>query len=96
MDLCKKFSITGAKEVFEGHFGKLLYLYNKIKSEGIKPSEPIFEEFDSNIEFDFSFIGPTFFESNLSGFDLENYSNQFEPDGIEPFFLSAKSNLNYS
>ena len=32
-DYCKIFSITNAKEIIEGHFGKLLYLFNKIKSK---------------------------------------------------------------
>lgn len=94
-DFCKNFSITNAKEIIEGHFGKLLYLFNKIKSEVDIPIAPIFTDFDSNVEFDFSFVSPVFFESNLNGFDLNLYTPVFEDNGVELFFISAKSNLFY-
>lgn len=94
-EFCKQFSITNAKEIIEGHFGKLLYLYNKIRSEGVPPTIPIFTEFDQSVEFDFSFVSPVFFESNLNGYDLSKYTAVYEDDGIELFFISAKSNLVY-
>lgn len=58
LDFCKKYSITSATEIFEGHFGKLLFLYNKISSEIKNPQGVIFDDFDTSVKFDFSFVGP--------------------------------------
>ena len=64
--------------MFEGHFGKMNYLNSKLKYVFESPSMPMFSEIDSDIDFDFSHIGDTFFESNLNGFDLQNFTPEFE------------------
>lgn len=56
--------------MFEGHFGKMNYLHTKIKNKFEDPQKPIFTEIDNDLNFDFSHIGDTFFESNLSGYNL--------------------------
>lgn len=93
LDYCGKFSMTSAKEIFEGSFGKLYYLYNKIKAKRIKAKNPVFKDIDMTKEFDFSHIGIDFFESNLKGFDLNGFENVFERNGIELFYISAKTKL---
>ena len=64
--------------MFEGHFGKMNYLHSKIKYNIGLPQKPIFSEIDSDLDFDFSHIGDVFFESNLNGFDLQNFTPEFE------------------
>lgn len=93
LDYCGKFSITEAKEIIEGSFGKMFYLYNKIKSKIPDTKEPIFGEVEDEEEYDFSHVSNEFFESNLRGFDLGNYISIFDRNGIELFYISANTEL---
>lgn len=92
---CSRFSLTHAREIFEGNFGKVYFLYQKIQSESGMPSKLTFDEIDHSVKYDFSYISPDFFESNLKSFELDSYSLSFERNGIELFNMAAAANLTY-
>ncbi len=94
LDFCKGFSLTSATEIFEGSFGKLNFLVNKIKAEGMKKEGIVFTDIKDK-DYDFGFVSSEFFESNLPNFDLGSYTSKFERNGIELFYISAKSRFFY-
>lgn len=94
-DYCSRFSLTHAREMFEGNFGKIYFLYQKIMALGKLPQKVMYDEIDFSIKYDFSFISPEFYESNLKSFELDAYSSSFGRNGIELFYVAANSDLSY-
>lgn len=87
--------MTSAREIFEGSFGKLKFLYDKITSENKPPQTLLFPDIIEDVKYDFSHVGSVFFESNLPHYNLNEYSSDFQKEGIELFYISAKSKLKY-
>lgn len=95
-DYCSTFSMTHAREMVEGNFTKLYFLYQKIVAMGSVPSKLIYDEIDYAVKYDFGYIGNEFYESNLKTFELDSYTSSFERNGIELFYIAANSDLGYS
>ena len=92
-DFCKSYSLSRATEIFEGNFGKLNFLYQKIREnkEVLDIDDIIFDEVDVTEEIDFAGLSVDFFGASLASFDFEVYASHFEKEGIELFYLASNS-----
>lgn len=95
-DFCGAFSIAKATELFEGHFGKINFLFNKIRDSGMSPKTVYFEEVEPQKNYDFSRMSVNFFEPNLSNYNLDTYTSVFEKEGLELFYISSQSNFYFN
>lgn len=97
-EFCGAYSLTKATEIFEGNFGKLNYLYNKIKAlkEYPEKEQLIFDYINpKSDDWDFEKVSDDFFDANLRFFDLEKYTLTWDRKGIELFYLASESRTNF-
>lgn len=66
VNFCKNFSITSSSEVFDGNLSKLNYVYQKLIASNLKYTDPIFNDVDNIIDYDFAKANPEFYENKLS------------------------------
>ena len=95
-DFCGSFSLTKASEIFEGHFGKINFLYKKIRDFGMTPKTIYFNEVEPQQNYDFSKMSVDFFEPNLSNFNLNTFTPVFEKEGLELFYISSQSRFYFN
>ncbi len=97
-EFCSAYSLTKATEIFEGNFGKLNYLYIKLKSKKEFPEKEqlIFDYINpKSDDWDFEKVSDEFFDANLRFFDLERYTLTWDRKGIELFYLASQSRTNF-
>ena len=97
-EFCSAYSLTKATEIFEGNFGKLNYLFNKIKARKEFPEKEqlIFDYINPRFDdWDFEKVSDDFFDANLRFFDLERYTMTWDRKGIELFYLASQSRTNF-
>lgn len=92
---CSSYSLTSANELIEGNFGKLYYLFRKICKTGDTPLKKLFDEIDYDVKYNFSFVSSEFYETNLVEFNLNEYTIEFEREGIELFYIAGNTELKY-
>lgn len=97
-DFCGAYSLTKATEIFEGNFGKLYFLFRKLRqfNEVISFKQLIFEQVNVEDDYNFSMISPEFFDANLKNTKFEKFSISWGEAGINLFYTASKSKNYYT
>ena len=96
-DFCGGYSLTQATEMFEGNFGKLYFLFRKLRQFNEVPTikQVIFEQVNVLDEYDFSMISFEFFDAFLKNVRFEKFSINWDNLGIQLFAIASQAKNYY-